>query len=466
MTVRERARRITEHPAFDLTVMALILASVALLAAELVSPPGSSANRTVRTLSDAILWLFVVELTLRYLAMRRRRRFVQEYFFDLLALLPIIPIFRVLRLFRLFRLFRLIRMTSLLHSNSRTFGLLLHRRAAEHMLLFFLILFAVTFGTLGMEMFENLQHHNTGTLMQAFWTTVFSLFAGEYVNQYPATLGGKLIILCVIFAGLGFFAVLTGTVAAVMVEKLKEGAAVARMMFEEMEDHCVVCGWNSGVESMLMELQSHPGFRNRDVVVITERDELPEMRGLPSRQRVRLLRDDFTRVEVLQRVNITRAKVAIIVSDTGMSRTRQDADARTVLAALTIEKLNPSIYTCAELSNAMNEHHLRMGNVNQVVITREVSGHLLAQAALDEAHLSVLHDLLRPGTGTTLATFPVDTEDVGKTFTELLSDYRKRTGYLPLAVKSAGSGEVVINPEERRLNAGDMLVCVDSESTR
>ncbi|MBI3928713.1 MAG: ion transporter [Armatimonadetes bacterium] len=441
-------------------MMVLIVFSVALLAEELTLPEGSLAQERSLLLQEGITILFVIELSIRYVAMRHRRRFLQEYWVDIVAVLPLFRVFRVFRFLRLLRLLRLFRLTHLLTANTRLFQFLLRRRVAEHVLTGLLLMFTLVFGTLGMSMFEHGPATGVDRLVNSFWATIFSLVAGEYVVQYPLTTGGKLVSLFVQFCGLGFFALVTGTVSAVMIEKLREGAVLKRIMLEELENHVLICGWNSGVEMILMELQNHPTFRERDYIVVAQRDELPEMQGVPNPGRVHLVNEDFTRVEVLRRCAV-RAGVAIIVSDVAQGRTRQDADARTVLAALTIEKLNPEVYTCAELSNAMNEPHLRMGGVNEVILTRDLAGHLLAQAALHSANVAVLQELLSPTSGSTVHPLPVAPELIGEEFGSILSQFRDQTGSIPIAVQCS-DGRVMVNPDHHRLQAGDLLLCVGS----
>lgn len=446
------------RPAFDVCILLLILASVYLLAEEIVLPEGSPDHARAVLAGEIITWIFVVELVIRFVAMKRRKRFFQEYWIDILAVLPLLRVFRFFRFLRLLRLLRLFRVATLISSNSRVFQFLLKRRAAEYLLLTFLITFALVFGTLGLSHFTE-AGSGINRLAEAFWVTIFSLVAGEHVNQFPPSTGAKVVSLFIQFCGLGFFAVMTGTVSAVMIEKLKEGAVLRRMMLEDLEGHVLICGWNSGVETIMRELQCSKEFRDRDLVVIADREELPPL-DLPDPARVRLLQDDFTRAEVLLKANVVKASVAVIVSDT-LGRSRQDADARTVLAALTIEKLNPEVHTCAELSNAMNETHLRMGGVNEVIITRNLAGHLLAQAALHPANSHLLQELLKPSEGGTLWPHATPEHLVGQPFAKILTPFCEKYGAVPVAVETA-AGQIFVNPMERLLVADDRLLCVDS----
>lgn len=454
----ELARRLEAKPSFDVSILILIVISIALLCAELALPESHPHFSTIERVGDIITVLFILELLVRLVASRRRSRFFREYFIDILAVLPIFRAFRMLRFLRLFRVLRLFRAFSLVARQTRVLHWLLRQRVTEYLLTSVLIVFATLFGTLGLAHFQRSGQPGANVLSDSFWQTLFSLIAGEYITEFPATLGGKLVILFVQFCGLTFFALLTGTVSVVMIEKLKEGTVLNRHMLEDLEDHIIICGWNAGVQTIITEFQSHPELREREIVIITERTDRPPL-DIPDSTKVRLLTEDFTRAEVLQRCNVNSCSVSVIVSDISGGRSRQDADARTVLAALTIEKLNPDVHTCAELSNSQNEPHLRMGGVNEVIVTRSISGHLLAQAALYSANVHLLQELLRPTHGHTFKPVVVDEDDVGKTFEQLLGSHHEKTGNIIIAVETSG-GQLMVNPKGYAIEEGDKLICV------
>lgn len=452
------ARRIVANPYFDLGVLFMILVSILLLIVEIALPSKNPYFDFVVYSGDIITCLFVVELIIRFVASKRKRRFFNEYFIDILAVLPLFRAFRFLRFLRLLRMLRLFRAVSVVARNTRVLQWLFKQRLTEYLLTVVLLLFATLFGTLGLSHFRRADTSGWEVLAQSFWETIFSLVAGEYINNFPDSLGGKVVILLVQFCGLTFFALLTGTVSAVMIEKLKEGTVLNRLMLEDLENHILICGYNAGVETIISEFQNHPQFKEREIVIITERDESMNM-DIPFPTRVRTIQDDFTRVDIMRKCKVDSCAVAVIVSDISGGRTRQDADARTVLAALTIEKLNPDVHTCAELSNAYSESHLRMGGVNEVIVTRSISGHLLAQAALYSSNVHLLQELLKPTQGHTFMPVPEDSEYTGKKFSEVLAIHHQKSGNIPIAVEKPG-GELMINPKNYSLAAGDRLICI------
>lgn len=443
------------RPGFDLAVLVLIVVSVLLLCVEVALPVTDPRHEVLLYISNAITAIFVVELAIRYLASRRKRRFLREYWIDILAVLPL---FRALRFLRLLRLLRLFRAVNLVARQTTLLEWLFRKKVTEYLFILVLLVFATLFGTLGLSHFHVAGGAGWNLLERSFWETLFTLVAGEPVTDFPATFGGRVVILLVQLSGLTFFALLTGTVSAVMIEKMKEGSVFQQIQLEDLEGHVLVCGYNAGVETVISELQNNPEFAEREIVVISERDDLPPL-NIPYPSRVRSVREDFTRADVLKRCNVERCRVAILVSEITHNRSRQDADARTVLAALTIEKLSPEVHTCAELSNAQSEFHLKMGGVNEVIVTRNIAGHLLAQAAMYSANLHLLQELLQPTSGNTLQPFEIDRELEGISFSEALTRVHQRHGVILMAVRKS-DGEVLMNPKNYLLSAGDQLICM------
>jgi len=452
------ARRWVQHPWFESIIGLLILFSLFLLIPEVSLPLDHPWMKPVERMQAGLTVLFAGELAIRFLAARRKLRFLGECWPDILALIPMFRVARFLRLLRLLRLYRLLGVAS--RSSLMRHRLL--RRAPDYALVGLTLSFFILVGCLGLTLFEA-PNRGLPPLLHHLWVSIFTLAQVEYASELPLSLGGKLVLLGIELCGLTLFAVLSATASALLVNKLREGIWLP-VQLEELEDHVIVCGWNSGLEATLRQLQRHPEFAARDFVVVADRKDLPELLDLPIRHRVRLVRDDFTRIEVLERCNVARASVALIVSDVAHGRSRQDADARTVLAALTIEKLNPSVYTCAELSNAMNESHLRMGNVNEVVITQDLAGHLLAQAAVSPVSWRALHELVQPHHPEQgLKTFEPDPQWLGQPFDECVVQALASKGVLLVGLQSSDEG-LMLNPRGRRVQSGDLLVGIPPQN--
>ena len=171
------------------------------------------------------------------------------------------------------------------------------------------------------------------------------------------------------------------------------------------------------------------------------------------------LNDDFTRVAALEKAGIHRAQTCIVLSDTSGQRSEQDADARTILAALTVEKLNPDVFTCAELQNASYGTHLKMGGVNDYVVSGEYGAYLLAQAATNRGLMSVFTELMTYERGNEFYRMTVPASCIGKTFRECLGALKDQYDVILIAVHPQG-GTMQINPKEHCFQVDDDVVVI------
>ena len=315
----------------------------------------------VAATGDILTWVFVVELSLRGWAAPRFTKFLRAYWLDILAVIPVMRAFRVLRVLRLLRLFRVgVVLYRRLSSMSRTLA------SAVSLQLGLLITIGVFVlaGSLALHVLEGKTNPAFSSLPKSMWWGFFTLVAGEPIGGSAMTDEGRLVSSVVVLGGLVSFAVVTGVVSAVMVQRLKGGLEVREWEMSDLRGHVVMCGWNRAAHLVLEELQSAKDFKEAHIVVVCQLAELPE-EELRRVDRTRLYshQADYTRLDVLQDVGIDKASHAILLADASMTRTDQDRDARTVLAALLIEKLNHRIYTCAQLLDRRNDVQLHSAGV-------------------------------------------------------------------------------------------------------
>ncbi|MBT9584921.1 ion transporter [bacterium] len=455
--IKEWCRRTVGRLWFELPVFVMILVSVVLLGEEALVPIGSPQYKQIMGAQAVITGIFVVELSIRYGASRELRSFVRDCWLDILAILPGLQVFRIgagLRVLRLLRILRLARLVKIYSLPAST-------RTVQSLGVIVLLAAAVLVGTLGLAATRGFSLEG---LVHSFWSSIFSFLSSEYVDRFPPTVGGKLTVLMLILAGISFFSILTGSVSAVVTDRMKRGSTLLEgILLNELQDHILICGWNSGVLTTLHELQSHTAYKSRDFVIISELEIPPNVAHLPNPRRIRFVRDDFTRIAALRRAGLERAAIALIMADQSGGRSPQDADARTVLAALTIEKLHPNILSCAELSSSESEPHLRLGGINEVVLSGELAGSLLAQAAIDSGQARIFQNLLHPSFGSRIQLLPLDPNWIGKTFTDILGPARTLTGVIPIAVKQS-DGTITINPGAHVITAQDQLFGIEGDS--
>ena len=231
------------------------------------------------------------------------------------------------------------------------------------------------------------------------------------------------------------------------------------MDWEDLEDHLIVCGWNRKAEIIVREYDAAHRDDPMPVVVIARIEGTPQFAEPALRSRVLFLDEDFTKVSALEKANIAKASTCIILSDTTRGRSERDADARTILAALTIEKLNPKVYTCAELNRREYAQHLELGAVDDFVVGGEHSGFLLAQAALNRGTLNVFSELLSYEYGHKFCRIEVPKAYVGRKFVDAFVELKRQKNITVVAVQDK-SGKTHINASAYELQKGDALIVI------
>lgn len=458
LSVRERAFKerlgaFVYHPAVSIAVVVLILISVAFVLVHLLLPHDDPRQRAIEAVQDVITIVFFLEIGAKAFVAPDRWKFLGQYWVDILAIIPWAHSLRVLRILRILRVFRA---AIILSRRIRFMSALFRSAVGEYLVLAMILMTLVIVGSFALYLSEHHERERAvaegrvvaapapdedlSNPLNAVWATVFFMVANEPMVGVPRTPLGKAIVLIVMFGGLTTFAVFTGIVSALMVNRLRRRMEIDDMDRFQLTEHLVICGWNSLVPLVIEELQvSNRADDAPAVVVVAELEELPpEIARMKIAARVFFVPGDYTRPEVLEQARVNHARRAIIVADSTKPRSDQDRDARTVLAALMIERMNPKIYTCAELLNRANEAHLRAAGIEEVITTSEAGGHHLAMAAMHPGLANVVSELLTAKLGNTLVKQAPPATLIGATFMTALGALKHDAGSLLIGLEVMG----------------------------
>lgn len=462
---RRRVARLLQAPAVEISILVLILASVLLITAELGLEHGSPLLVVVERAGDALTALFVVELVLRYWVAPRKARFFQRYWVDILAVVPLV---RPFRLFRVVRVLRLYRAGVFLNRHLARQGSALRTSASQLTALAALTYTIVICSAALLEIVEGGGREGLEGFHGALWFSVLSLVGGEPLGGEPKTAGGWAIALFLMLSGLTVFGVFVATVSASMVARIRDSMEVFDMDLDELVDHVVVLGWNRSAPTLLGELLNPGGAHGATVVLVTE-DPAPEEipAAVLGNPRFYHHRGDYTRVEVLEMCNLRVASKAIVLTDSQRPRSDQDKDARTVLTALTVEKMSPEIYTVAEVISRQAESLLRTHEVEEIVVGDWYAGVILGSASRNRGLVAVLDEILTTTSGNAFYTIEVPPRLEGKRIGELhqllLLDHHATL----ISVRAADERSADVNPApDRRVVAGEQLVVLAKEEVR
>src|SRR5919199_15970 len=256
------------------------------------------------------------------------------------------------------------------------------RRAAILSLLVLVVAPALMWGT----------EHGSNEAVGGFGSSYVWLARTLFENASPIKMGtvfGFVAYYIVRIAGYGLVAFATGALASRFVQSvILRGAGMGTY---KRSGHLVICGWNSQGEEIVRELLAKEVEEERPIVVLAQLASDP----YPHDDRLTFIRGNPTSTDDLRRAGIERAECAIVVADnTATSSAADDMDARTLLTVLAIESLNPNCYTCVEVVRSENRQHFARAKADELVVSAEMTGALLASSAKTHGLSRLVSDLL------------------------------------------------------------------------
>lgn len=299
---------------------------------------------------------------------------------------------------------------------------------------------------------ENVAH--PGSALR--WVTV-TLLIGE--PAFDTTTGvGLFVFYMVVVAGVGLVAMGTGVIASKLVEIMMRRDQGMKDAKEAA--HIVICGWSSKGPEILRELHAEEVDDKRPVVILADLPTNPTTDDL-----VTFVRGDPTHGEDLVRAGIDRADTAIILADqTNAALGSDDVDARTLLTTLAVESINRGCYSCVEVIRSENRQHFERTGADELIVSAELTGALLASAAVNHGLSAAVTDLLTHPEGAEFYAVGTPPDLVGMTFRQALSHLKDNHDCILVAVARPGARFEINAPASREIRADDrLLVVADSD---
>ncbi len=285
-----------------------------------------------------------------------------------------------------------------------------------------------------------------------FWWAIVTMTTVGYGDYSPTTTSGRIFAIMIMFAGISLISLLTATISSIFVaKKIREGKGLEKV---ELQNHIILCGWNSDGEQLLESLENLTGDHKGEMVLINDLAE-EEINHLKNRYRglkINYVVGDFTQEAILNRANLEDADTVIIIPN----ETDPDvasADEKTIFATLTIKSLEPNVRVVAYLNNRDNLTHIKRANADEVVIGDDFGAYILASHVLDPGIPQAVNRLLDSRSKSRIKRVDIPTEFVGKSYDELFSYFKVKNGWVLVGVFS----------EEENLGIGAIL-SADSSS--
>lgn len=468
-------------------VWALILASIALLAAEAALSSDSRAVEVLAVADRVLLSIFAVELLLRLVtfqppALKVFRRSVTAQFrthlfgrlvylarpIMLVDLLAVIALFPGLRGLRALRLLRLLRSTRLFRYRN-PFAIVM-QAFEESGLLFafaFTVLGIVTLlGGVSIYLIEAGVNDQITTLLDGVWWALVTVTTVGFGDIAPVSLLGRLIGAVVMVAGMFTLALFAGIVGSSLVSGMMT-IREEQFRMSDYVNHIIVCGYDGSTHLMLDVLRAELNLGETRVVLFDDRER---PREVPPE--FLWVRGDPVKESELDKVRLTQAAAVIVTGQRDASP--QVADARTILVTFTVRsylhrnrqqieaRLHP-LYMVVEILDSENIGHARMAGADEVLETQRVGYSMIAHAVGYHGTAAAMSRVLLSGSHNIYVGL-IPQQAGPMTFGELLSRLElSKKGGLIIGLRTSRGEEVINPPKSYELELNEQLLYLSKE---
>ncbi|HEX2030047.1 MAG TPA: NAD-binding protein [Actinomycetota bacterium] len=269
----------------------------------------------------------------------------------------------------------------------------------------------------------------------------------------PATWVGTVLYYVVVITGVGIIAMVTGAIASKIVEVvMRKDAGMGRAAYS---GHIVICGWSPQGDEIVRELHAPDVKDPRPVAIVARLASNPVEDDL-----VTFIRGTPNDAQALRRAGIERAETAIILADSSNPSAGPDErDAMTLLTTLAVESLNADVHTCVEVIRSENVAHFQRAKADELVVSAELTGNLLAASAITHGMSQVIEEL----TGHHGSEFyRVDAPPAlrGVRFADALERVKVRADALLIGIASDGLRVDLNPPADRVIGKDDHLLVI------
>ena len=265
-----------------------------------------------------------------------------------------------------------------------------------------------------------------------YWAVITITTVG-YGDITPETTIGQLLTPLMILIGVVLVSFMTATIASILTAtRIREGMGLKKI---NSEGHIVICGYNFKIERVIKSIINASPLSPPEMVLVNAHPEA-EITDLIERfpeAPIRFVHGDYTMESSLERAAIKKACSAIILADPGPENASKPDD-RTLLAVLAIKSMSQEMRVCVELLDEASEVHIMRAGVDQIILSGEFSGFLLANSVMSPGIPQALKEIMFVDVGSDIQRDKIPADLVGKTFQEAAREFYDRFGVILVGV--------------------------------
>ena len=269
------------------------------------------------------------------------------------------------------------------------------------------------------------------------WWSIVTLTTVGYGDISPSTPEGRILAVLIMFFGIGLLGILSASLASMLISmRIRENKGMGT---SKVSNHIILCEWNHRAKAVLKELWSDPQTENLPIVLIADIKEKP----IDDPRLIFV--SGVVNEESLKKANLEKASTIVILGDDGVETTARDA--KVVLTTLTVESINPQVYSVVELVDKANEQHCQRANADEIIVGSELNSHLIASAASDHGISRIIFELLSSRYGNEIYSMPVPEQMIGSNFLEVFTTMKTENNTTVFGVQKGRGGDFISNPD-------------------
>ena len=318
----------------------------------------------------------------------------------------------------------------------------------------FAFLFNIIFGILFYYAEKDVQ--TDMTMLDAIWWAMVTMTTVGYGDFFAKTFIGRFLISypCMLL-GIGIIGYLVGNVAESILDhasKKKKG-----LLGITMNDHIIICNFpgESKILRLQEEIQRANVYKDSTIVIIT--DEIDELPQSLVENKIRFVKGDPVREEVLMKANILECAGVFILAE---NIEDASSDTKTFAIGTQIEMIEREsghpIKVVVELVSRDNHKMMLRSKVDSIVTSDGIMDVLIAQEFLYPGLNDVFHEILSNASGSQF--YILENKFAGFTF----SDIQKKALDHKTNIQVVGfnrKGNSFVNPDKNtKLETDDKLI--------
>lgn len=318
----------------------------------------------------------------------------------------------------------------------------------RYLLLSLPLLLLLLLGPFGYMLFEGT------SFLNGLYLTVITITTVGYGDIAPATNGGRIFTVLLVFSGAGYVMYIFSQITEAMVEGGLRHFAEQRKMHKKitrMQHHYIICGFGRIGQEICSILQE-----NRRAFVVIEHEE--NVIETISRLSYPFLKGDAADDEILLAAGIQEARGLV---------TAVSSDEKNVYITLTARGLNQQLFILARSSGiAGADKKLKRAGASRVISPYSIGARRMAQLIVRPTVVDFLDLAMQVGDlGLRMEELVVSDQAacVGKTLIE--TGVRQKYGIIVVAIKRGQDAQMLFNPgSDTKVMAGDTLIVLGQGS--